>query len=325
MADEGVGIHRVSERGRDRPNRRGERIESTDVDDQVTVAEPAHRRAEPRGDRRMTQGVERARNVGRRGFADEAKRDVPLIRVDPAQGRRGLAGNGAEHIDDRRRRPNGDEETSHHGTVTRARRPAPAEMGCTGPMRSPWNRSIVVATAVGIGIALWVAVDAISGESVDETIPADPPNPAPPDPEPTDPDPTGTQWTPPADDPTQPSPAAVAADREQWAVPEGSLDCGVWVRTSGWPTTFAPDPRGAECLLSATTTGTPAQWVVTERDFTGGMVGRIHRVETPDGLTVLDYEVAPDGTVTSRSQHCSAFRAGDAMATVVCDPIDGDG
>lgn len=118
-----------------------------------------------------------------------------------------------------------------------------------------------------------------------------------------------TAWTPPADDPTQPSPAAVAADREFRAAPDDLLDCGVHVRTSGWPTTAVFGTDLLDCILDAAQAGTPAQFVTAARDFAGGMEGTIFRVVGPGEILVIDYGADPTGTITSSESSCVALHA----------------
>ena len=116
-----------------------------------------------------------------------------------------------------------------------------------------------------------------------------------------------TTWSPPADDPTQPSPAAVAADREFRVAPSELFDCGVHVRTSGWPTTTVGDPGRVDCIVEAAEAGTSAQFVSTARDFEGGMEGMIFRVLGPADILVIDYRVDPAGDVTSTERTCTAL------------------
>ncbi|MEZ5245088.1 MAG: hypothetical protein R2707_08340 [Acidimicrobiales bacterium] len=116
-----------------------------------------------------------------------------------------------------------------------------------------------------------------------------------------------TTWRPPADDPTQPSPAAVAADRDFRAVPAGLLDCGVHVRTTGYPTTVPGDPTKVECIVDAAIAGTPAQFVSTARDFVGGMEGVIFRVVGPSNVLVVTYVVDPRGEVAATETTCAGL------------------
>lgn len=118
-----------------------------------------------------------------------------------------------------------------------------------------------------------------------------------------------TVWTPPPDDPTQPSPAAVAAGREFRAAPDDLLDCGVHVRTSGWPTTAVFGPDQVDCILDAAETGTPAQFVTAARDFAGGMEGIVFRVLGPAEILVIRYAADPTGSVTSTESTCAALQA----------------
>lgn len=95
--------------------------------------------------------------------------------------------------------------------------------------RTTRDRFAVSAGIAALVIALVGIVFVVSTADPADSPVADPDTTTLPDTTPT------TVWTPPADDPTRPSPAAVAAGREFRAAPDDLLDCGVHVRTSGWP------------------------------------------------------------------------------------------
>ena len=111
----------------------------------------------------------------------------------------------------------------------------------------------------------------------------------------------------PDDDPTQPSPAAVAADEAYRLAPDDLVDCGVHVRTSGYPTTVHPGIDVLDCILDAAAAGTPAQFVSTARDFEGGMEGTIFRVVGGQEILVIDYRADPQGVITSTETTCATL------------------
>ena len=119
--------------------------------------------------------------------------------------------------------------------------------------------------------------------------------------------PTTTTWVAPDDDPTQPSPAAVAADEAYRVAPDDLFDCGVHVRTSGYPTTVHPGIDVLDCILDAAAAGTPAQFVSTARDFEGGMEGTIFRVVGGQEILVIDYRADPQGVITSTETTCASL------------------
>lgn len=102
-----------------------------------------------------------------------------------------------------------------------------------------------------------------------------------------------------------PTEAAVAADREFRAVPDGFEDCDSVVLTSGWPTTSVYVESRNDCILEAATAGTPAQFSYTGRDLAGGMAGTILRVLEPGEILMIDYAVSPSGAVTEEETTCS--------------------
>jgi hypothetical protein len=99
----------------------------------------------------------------------------------------------------------------------------------------------------------------------------------------------------------------VAADRDFRVAPSDLLDCGVHVRTTGYPTTFPGDPTQVECIVDAAATGTPAQFVSTARDFVGGMEGTIFRVLGPSEVLVIAYTVDPRGDVATSETTCEGL------------------
>ena len=118
-------------------------------------------------------------------------------------------------------------------------------------------------------------------------------------------EPTASVFQP--DDDGTPSDAAVAADRAFRRPGPDHADCGVWVATSGWPTTFAPPPDVTDCIVAAAADGRAAQYTVTGRDFTGGMAGTTYRVDGPGEIVVIDYTVSADGTVSTDERPCAAL------------------
>jgi len=168
------------------------------------------------------------------------------------------------------------------------------------------RRRLVAAATVAVviigGGVLWTLMD--DADTSDLTEPST--TSAPPTTETSMP-PTTTTWTPPPDDPTQPSPAAVTADRQFRLTAADILDCGVHVRTSGYPTTALAHPDALDCIEAAAAAGTPAQFVTTARDFTGGMEGTIFRVLGPGDILVIDYNALVDGTVDSTETSCDSI------------------
>lgn len=104
-----------------------------------------------------------------------------------------------------------------------------------------------------------------------------------------------------------PTAAAVAADRVIREVPAGYDSCGSIVTTAGWPTTIPVGPEAAACILGTANEGIAAQFSVTGRDFEGGMVGTVIRVEEDGSISYIDYQVSPGGTVTETERPCSSF------------------
>jgi hypothetical protein len=119
------------------------------------------------------------------------------------------------------------------------------------------------------------------------------------------------------DDGMPPSDEALTADEAMRVVPDGYVDCGTVVLTSGWPTTtiFAPD--AAACILDAADRGRPAQQAFTGRDQTGGMEGWLIRVDGPAGITMVEYRIDADGGTTSAETSCTTLET-TPMGPPVC-------
>lgn len=105
-----------------------------------------------------------------------------------------------------------------------------------------------------------------------------------------------------------PTEQAMAANDELLRIPAGLADCGTTVLTSGWPTTTAFNPEvSASCIMSAVETGVPSQYAYWFRDGAGGLQGVIVRVEGPDSLLFMEYNVDEAGILTGLFEPCAGL------------------
>ena len=117
-----------------------------------------------------------------------------------------------------------------------------------------------------------------------------------------------------------PSDPALTADETMRAVPDGYVDCGTVVLTSGWPTTTIFTPDAAACILDAADRGRPSQQAFTGRDHTGGMEGWLIRVEGPEAITMVSYRIDADGGTATATTSCTSLETSPIGPPVCPEP-----